>query len=209
MQRQSIQLRRASRPAFTLIELLVVIGIIAVLMAILLPVLSKARESCRRIVCLSNLRSLTQAMFLYAHNNRDKLPNDTPADTYEPLYPQVLVDWGEEYVGVAKVFWCPSSREDVPTAMTSFDHAEPNSVRASYEFYSIWWPSDQGPMLAQLRGRAPLVWDNDGGDPKSATKNHVGGGHVAFADGHAEWQSLEKWDGPSWPNPAEEFIPKK
>ncbi|MGR3296284.1 MAG: type II secretion system protein [Candidatus Bathyanammoxibius sp.] len=58
---------------FTLIELLVVIAVIALLLAILIPVLSSAREQAQRVVCLSNLRQLTLAWILYAEENDGKL----------------------------------------------------------------------------------------------------------------------------------------
>ncbi len=61
--------------SFTLIELLVVIAVIALLMAILLPALNRAREQGKRTVCLKNLKNLTLAWIMYADNNNDKLVN--------------------------------------------------------------------------------------------------------------------------------------
>ena len=61
--------------AFTLVELLVVIAVIALLMALLIPVLRSARERAQRMVCLSNLRQLTLAWIAYAEDHDGKLVN--------------------------------------------------------------------------------------------------------------------------------------
>jgi prepilin-type processing-associated H-X9-DG protein/prepilin-type N-terminal cleavage/methylation domain-containing protein len=60
--------------AFTLVELLVVIGIIALLISILLPTLNKAREQAARVKCQSNMRTLMQAVHIYASDSKNQLP---------------------------------------------------------------------------------------------------------------------------------------
>ena len=65
---------RAGSSSFTLIELLVVIAIIAILAALLLPVLSRARELGRRAVCISQLRQMGLALVSYADDYEDRLP---------------------------------------------------------------------------------------------------------------------------------------
>lgn len=65
-----------SKVGFTLVELLVVIGIISLLISILLPSLSRARQAAESIKCQANLRTLGQAVMLYASTNKDVLPYD-------------------------------------------------------------------------------------------------------------------------------------
>lgn len=59
--------------AFTLVELLVVIGIIAVLMSLLMPSLNKARAQAKQVQCESNMRSIGQAMLVYANDNNGQM----------------------------------------------------------------------------------------------------------------------------------------
>ncbi len=63
------------RRAFTLIELLVVIAVIAILMAVLLPSLNRAREMGKRVACMNNLKNLVLVWQMYADDNDEKVPS--------------------------------------------------------------------------------------------------------------------------------------
>src|SRR5437588_1989216 len=72
--RVPVSQKKQFSPAFTLVELLVVIAIIAVLIALLIPALNSAREHANRVKCMANLRSIGQAMKIYATDNKNQYP---------------------------------------------------------------------------------------------------------------------------------------
>jgi len=72
------------RPAFSLIELLVVVSIVALLMALLLPALGRAREASRRAVCLGQLRSFGQGLAMYVGQHNGYLPGPNTSGGHIP-----------------------------------------------------------------------------------------------------------------------------
>jgi prepilin-type processing-associated H-X9-DG protein/prepilin-type N-terminal cleavage/methylation domain-containing protein len=109
---------RRSRGAFTLVELLVVIGIIALLVAILLPAMNRARESARATQCMSNLKQINMAMLMFANSNQGYLPQIGTAGTGAEAIDitgagappvNVMIRWFGGLAGTPQQFYAPGS----------------------------------------------------------------------------------------------------
>src|ERR1043165_9388943 len=106
---------RAMR-GFTLIELLVVIAIIGILASMLMPVFAQARESARKIVCVSNLRQLGMAFKMYIQDNDEIMPSQDHLyiDPCCPFWMDAaygVPDWfNSPYANWARAIW-PYVRE--------------------------------------------------------------------------------------------------
>src|SRR5687768_14266023 len=168
------RLRIGSSRGFTLVELLVVIGIIAILIALLLPALRKAQEGARRTVCLSNLHQVHVFMTMYAQQYKDAVPigysgNAASAAKQNNYFLSRTSSAGTRLVGLGVFFGANLLREGKGTALFcpstespfhQYDHAPENpwppsldTVRSSYSTRTlddvIWPPS--GPLMVTKR----------------------------------------------------------
>jgi len=206
---------RWGRRGFTLIELLVVIAIIAVLAAILFPVLARAREAGRKTTCSSNLRQIGVAVFMYVADYDDCFPNTGDTGLWQgrrwrwPLQPYLAygarrdaVDPGNPNLSSgagAHVLICPSD-STAPAAWDSTSYAysaafyhtaDQINAMATTDLYgpTSFGCVSQSQAEVQYPSRKGLVaeWLSNHDTPHVGWWAWGGSRHVLFADGHVKY----------------------
>jgi prepilin-type processing-associated H-X9-DG protein/prepilin-type N-terminal cleavage/methylation domain-containing protein len=187
-------MRHRNRFGFTLVELLVVIGIIAVLIALLLPALNRARAAAQATACMSNQRQIVTAAMMHAGEHKKKafIP------TYHKAQDSIMPLWLKYLNKNTQVGVCPGTSNVVNPALNSTPTA---TARAGYEFpLDLTFASDNaqdtkggisyeiiawyaGPTLYPngrfISGKNPPPWEQRAANPSQPDWNYVPAGIAA------------------------------
>jgi len=171
--------RRQPVHGFTLIELLVVISIIALLLSILMPSLSKARASAQKVRCLGNLKQIGFANLMYANDNKDTIAwarfYDPPEYTF--IFPKLDKYFSMHQQDRLKgnpgrsVYYCPTAHQKHRISnASSQEYWNPYGSSYGFNKYAvpcvIWTGSNLLPpgfqvKLSQIRQPSRLIWFGD------------------------------------------------
>ena len=208
------------RAGFTLVELLTVVSIVAVLTAILLPVVGRARAAAARVACVGNMRQIGNAMLIYLADSDGVMPSRTDmVDDF--MSPAAPTSYYREVVGPylsgdTRVLRCRTAQPDrawAPTAISEASYAanavvlgrKLTLVRAATSLVCVQ-EMRVSARIGILRpassndhpGAAPpgkyLYWhyrDPAEGFVENYSNSHDRGGNLLFCDGHAEYRKLD------------------
>jgi prepilin-type N-terminal cleavage/methylation domain-containing protein/prepilin-type processing-associated H-X9-DG protein len=204
---------RQTNGGFTLIELLVVIAIIAILMAILMPALNRAREQGKRAACLNNLGQLTLGWIMYADENDDKIVHaNTGRDDAWVRWRGRGASEQEQMDGLksgllysycpdVKLYRCPTGiRGEIVTytivdVMNGYDGIPGTKSLMIYRRIQIKRANERAVFLdeGRLSPNSWTIWYDQERWWDQITARHGNGTNFSFADGHSEYW---KWKDP-------------
>ena len=192
--------------SFTLIELLVVIAIIAILAAMLLPALNRARESARRITCLSQLKTMASATLMYADQNGERIPPGLRYNSWSAgnFWWSVLIqtvnskapsrNYDTAMTGYYKIFVCPTEKSPTGKDLPNFRYTH-YGVNYRFVHYSapvrkMTTASKPSEVVMQMDSNVRdnyAIKEDKNSTSTGPSQRHVRNrSNTSYLDGHAE-----------------------
>jgi prepilin-type N-terminal cleavage/methylation domain-containing protein/prepilin-type processing-associated H-X9-DG protein len=206
MSRKHLTLRHFGKTGFTLVELLVVIAIISILMALLMPSISKAKAKANQTSCLNNMRQLTLAAIMYASDHDEEFPaRRTPTNAWPHKLKPYYLNWQiiacpSDHFGLVGLFADDANPKRSYLINGFNDYFKVNLSPADYKLFQQWRfphgikttvinkPSDVILFGEKRSGSFHVHMDTDQGKrgndfEEIEHKRHGQGSNFAFVDG--------------------------